>query len=606
METVYAVKAGGDWTLDVLGVPFGGPFNGKDGAGDYLDAKSNIHADKFPMVPAVYAHGFDPNNGKRVEPQFIGLAKYDHVDERGHWYKVVLNKTSEFAKKIWESALKGIAGASSGAISHLVRRSLDGHLDHWPVVEMTLVDGSGILQPVNPYAVAFPEMKAMFKEAEIEINESDVAGDAARAGDAQAQSLKLTQNDKGGTMTVEDQKAADEKAVAEKAISDAKAAEATKAGPIELSTIEEFTKEFQAQQKAKSEQAAMKATAKQKMFDLLESFSALKTDPANNIGSPAIKKVSSRGFKNDENEAFARYILKGDEVAYKAAMQGQTDGEGGYAVPDDFYNQVIAKRNELSVARRMGVIVMPTSLDRILVPAEGTAATKFVVEAEEANYDENEPTLGQVIIAVHKLTKLIKISEELEVDAKANFTGWLSGVWGRALALAENYYFVGTGTGTGMPKAMLVGATSSSITTAAATAVTAAEILQLIYTMPSAYADSMALVMQRSTLGKIRALTGNPFSFISTPAGNGTATADGDIHGIPVFTTDAMPASTAGLLSVLLINPSFYGIAEREGLTVSRNPYLYQLSGQIGLFAKSRVGGNILQAEAAYYITQHA
>jgi predicted phage gp36 major capsid-like protein len=33
-------------------------------------------------------------------------------------------------------------------------------------------------------------------------------------------------------------------------------------------------------------------------------------------------------------------------------------------------------------------------------------------------------------------------------------------------------------------------------------------------------------------------------------------------------------------------------------MVVSRNPYLYQANGQIGLFAKVRQGGAVLQAEA--------
>lgn len=596
MERLVYAKAGpsGEWTLDVLGVPFGGPFQGKDRAGDYFDAKSNVHSDKFPRVPVVYAHGLDPVTGKKVEaPQYIGIATYSHADEKGHWYKVILNKAHAFAKRVWESALKGIAGASSGTVNYLVRRAEDGHLDHWPVVEMTLTDGSGNLEPVNPYAVALPALKAVYLEAGIEIDESQVAGDAIVSGDGAAQNENTNKSIEGATMADEVKK---EEPVKEEA----------KAQVPELGLLDDVLKDYQVKQNEKKEQDEMKAKAKDKLFQILDQFTERKLAPTINDGGPAVKRVTDRGFKDDATKSFMHFIRTGDDVPYKAAMQGQTDSEGGYAVPDDFYNQVIAKRNELSVARRMGVQVFPTSLDRILVPAEGTAATKFVVAAEEGAYDENEPTLGQVIVTIHKMTKLIKISEELEVDAKANFTGWLSDVWGRALALAENYYFVGTGTGTGMPQAMLVGATTSGITAASTTAITAAELLQLIYTMPSAYTDRLALVMRRATLGGIRALTGNFFSFLPTPAGTGAAGSDGDIHGIPVYTTDAMPASTAALKPILLVNPSFYAIGEREGLTVQRNPYLYQANGQIGLFSRARLGGAVLQAEALYYVTMHA
>ena len=156
-----------------------------------------------------------------------------------------------------------------------------------------------------------------------------------------------------------------------------------------------------------------------------------------------------------------------------------------------------------------------------------------------------------------------------------------------------------------MPQAALIGATSSGVTTSTATVLTAANLLSLIYAMPAAYADNMALFMRRATLGGIRALAGNPFSFIATPADNGnTASNDGTLHGVPVYCTDAMPAMGVGAAKpVLLANPSFYGIVERSGLTVQRNPWLYQGTGQIGLFSNARMGGAVLQAEALYYLT---
>ena len=54
----YAVKAVGDWELDVLGVPYGGPDN-RDADGEYFAADTKFHADKFALPPAVYYHGYE-------------------------------------------------------------------------------------------------------------------------------------------------------------------------------------------------------------------------------------------------------------------------------------------------------------------------------------------------------------------------------------------------------------------------------------------------------------------------------------------------------------------------------------------------------------------
>jgi HK97 family phage major capsid protein len=67
-----------------------------------------------------------------------------------------------------------------------------------------------------------------------------------------------------------------------------------------------------------------------------------------------------------------------------------------------------------------------------------------------------------------------------------------------------------------------------------------------------------------------------------------------------------MPALAATNKAALYGNFNYYAVAEREGLVVMRNPYLYQATGQVGLFARARFGGAVLQAEAFYYMTQHA
>jgi HK97 family phage major capsid protein len=47
---------------------------------------------------------------------------------------------------------------------------------------------------------------------------------------------------------------------------------------------------------------------------------------------------------------------------------------------------------------------------------------------------------------------------------------------------------------------------------------------------------------------------------------------------------------------------SQYAFAERQGIVVSRNPYLYQASGQVGIFVKQRFGGAVLQTLAFKYL----
>ena len=144
-EMLAGVKVAGDWTLDVLGVPFGGPHQGKDADGQFFSEKTNIREDFYKEIPAFYYHSYDSYGRPQGDPVLIGKATYDHKDERGHWYKVILDKTKEFAGKVWEAAQKGVALASSGTIGHLIRDDKSsGEILHWPAAELSLTDGSHV------------------------------------------------------------------------------------------------------------------------------------------------------------------------------------------------------------------------------------------------------------------------------------------------------------------------------------------------------------------------------------------------------------------------------------------------------------------------------
>jgi len=176
------IKAVGDMRLEILGVPFGGPKNGKDLAGEYFDARSQIHQDMYPEIPVTYFHALDGNGKPTGKPVYVGKARYQRVDHRGHWYEVILDKTSELALKVWDAAKKGMAAASSETMGHLARVARDGHIENWPVAGMAVLDVQDGRVPVNSYAVALPAMKAIYRDAGLHFPElTDPENTANRA-----------------------------------------------------------------------------------------------------------------------------------------------------------------------------------------------------------------------------------------------------------------------------------------------------------------------------------------------------------------------------------------------------------------------------------------
>jgi HK97 family phage major capsid protein len=331
----------------------------------------------------------------------------------------------------------------------------------------------------------------------------------------------------------------------------------------------------------------------------------LKAAPGEVKGVPTVKSPK-------ESPSFIKALLawaQGDnprgfkgndiELGVKGPWQGQTDSEGGYAVPDDFYDRIVEQRQELSFIRKAPVTRFVTNRDRILVPTEATAGTKLVVTAEEGAYNENEPVFGQVALTIHKFTKMIKVSEEMLDGDAVGLEAYISSVVARASAASENYYCA-IGTGTGMPQGIVAGATASGITTASATAITAGELIAMMGKVESPYHNSNSgFLMQGATKFHLLGLTGDSFQFIQTPAG-------GDFMGYPAYIAPDMDGLTASGKSVVFGDFSMYAFAERQGVTLSRNPYLYQANGQVGLFVKQRFGGAVLQTLAFKYLTQHA
>ena len=142
---------------------------------------------------------------------------------------------------------------------------------------------------------------------------------------------------------------------------------------------------------------------------------------------------------------------------------------------------------------------------------------------------------------------------------------------------------------------------TASLTFDSASTIGAAEIPELYHKQASEYVDGSVWVMNRTTEGLIRGLTGNPFLYVPTPAG--TQSGRPEIWGAPVYNTGKMSAIAASVKSVLFGNFAFMGMYEDPGLTFMRDPYSLAYLGQVRLLYYFRIDFEVLQAEAIHYGT---
>lgn len=535
--------------LEVLGLPFGGVHEGRDSDGETFTDKTEYWLDADGVVPVTYFHGYgvgdDPWDIQET-PAVIGVAKFARMDEAGVWFDLALDSTSELALRVLRDADN--SRASSGAIGHLVRVDKYGIINVWPVGELAVFDTNEVRQPANELAI----IRAKSEEVSVQANSE---ADTGQTGDIKQR------DDNKEVMTMSEN-------------------EITPA--VEQPEVKSEVKPVE------PAQPDWKSIIREVVAD--ELGKALPSQPVKSKVAPVV--ISERG--NDPVKAFLAYIRG------KAALEEGEGSEGGYLVPEEFLPRIIAKRDEMSIPRQAGAMVVQTSRDVLNIANENASMTTWVITDEEVAYDENEPTFGQVQVVMYKFTKLIKISEELIEDQAANLDAFITDALARSWALTENQYSI-AGSGSGQPQGILIGGTAG-LTFDSATAIGVAEVPELYHKLGEPYQTGAVWTMRSATLGYLRGLTGNPFQFQPTPAGG-----RGTLYEAPYLLSDYMEAGiTASKKSMAIGNWGFYCLAERRGMTVKRLNELYAASGQVGILASVRMGGAVLQAEAFQYGTQHA
>ena len=571
VETDKRMKADGEYVdtgWRVLGVPYGGPIEGRDLDGEAFTSETDIWLKTGDQVNVTYYHGFDPDEmgEKQKIPALIGKATYVGADERGHWFEPVLDGDEPLAQRLMKASITELR-ASSGAVSHLVRKGAGGLISVWPVGELALFDMNEWRKPANDFAVI--EAKAeVIAEAIPEAEESAV--------DAVEESVEAEQ--KSISTIPEEETKMDEKEIVKE--------------------------EVKAEPKPEVDVKALAAEIRKSILD------ELKAEPGIERGERTVKApsvIGSLGEKSYKN-AFWDYVRTGDTAdirkAAKTALQEGTTTEGGYLVPDDEFGSIIAKRDEESILTKLGVMRVTTDRDKYNFPAENASLSKFTIVAEEGAISaaEEEPTFAQVAVPIYNFKKLIKVSEEILEDENSNLETFLTNAIGRSLADTENYYSL-PGAGSTEPQGAFVGGTAG-LTLDAAAAIGPSEIPELMGKLGSPYHNGAVWVMNPATWFYLKGLVSSSVFTFTTGVARLSGTVDGPtLEGYPVVLNSNVAKVGAGAKSLLFGNFNYMGVVLNRGLRVRRLNELYAGNGQVGILATYRFGCAVLQAEAFQYAT---
>lgn len=301
----------------------------------------------------------------------------------------------------------------------------------------------------------------------------------------------------------------------------------------------------------------------------------------------------------DENRAFEHWVRTGDaggiqelRASNATDMNIGTAADGGYAVPTDHYQGIIARRDEDALATQVGVQRFTGKGTTINVPIDDEADGEFVVTTEANEFDLDAPALNTVALTKLLYSKQVKLSNQLLQDEDSNLMEFLTDFVGRGLAKTHNALFITEALANG----------TASLTLDAAAAIGMAEIPELVYKQPGEYIEGSVWIMNRNTEGYIRGLASSSvFTFNPNPAGSDHGKPE--IWGHPVYNTAKMTALAASVKSLLFGNFNFMGMYEDPGLTFLRDPYTLAHLGQVRILYYFRVDYGVLQAEAIHYAT---
>jgi len=567
--------------------------------GEFFTKSTDLESDytKTGRIYVDFEHGRDPDaigNNKDTVLGFVDW-KTAKVDDEGVIVRRVLNRRHEYMRWLEPLLRAGLVGSSSQGVAGQVEKDENGEIKRWPLERDSLT-----VTPMEPRMMdrnIVTALKALAQD--IPYYKSFIPADAALPDMAeQIEQTNITTNESPEQGKEKEMDGINETAVAEIA-----------AKAVAAALAEREAKQQAEAQKAAELKAAEDAGYKKAMEDLKSqrppTYHSTEPTDDDNDGVGAFKHWMGTGQVNSSLKRPTADFMKAGGSYYvgnegKAAWNVNDGATGGFLVPDPLYNQIIEKRNIASWVRQVPAQYFTTPADHILVPRENTSMTDFVLTAEAGTYDENEGTVSQKDIILYKYTKLTKVSEEFLMYNGTNWESWFANALGRAVAGTENTIFT-TGTGTSQPEGIVTGATVAN-TTATTDIILPSELSALIgflgggYNVPS----ESAMLMANKTKWYLKGSGGTsavPFAYVQTPQ-------DGDFFGYKAVVNDDLdPYTTASAKCVIFGNMTYYAVAEKPGMVVQRNPYLYQATGQIGIFASIFRGGGVLQSEAFYYLT---
>ena len=336
-----------------------------------------------------------------------------------------------------------------------------------------------------------------------------------------------------------------------------------------------------------------------KEIDILERQAEMEKRLNSPVNTPVLETPKTNGntktgrASDEYKQAFWK-LMKNNQLSYSVhdTLQIGTDSDGGYLVPDEYETVLIDKLADENIMRGLTTIITSANGDKKIpvVASHGEA----VWTDEGSEYTESDDEFGTVSLGAHKLSTIIKVSEELLNDSAFNLETYISSEFARRMGAAEELAFI-NGNGTGKPTGVLNTA-EVGVTSAVSNAITTDEIIDLYHSLRTPYRKNAVFMSSDSTIKAIRKLKDSNGQYLWQPS-----IKDGEtdtLLGKPVYTSSSIANAASGTKPIAFGDLSYYWIGDRQGVTFRRLNELYAANGQVGFLTTKRVDARLIVPEA--------
>ncbi len=298
--------------------------------------------------------------------------------------------------------------------------------------------------------------------------------------------------------------------------------------------------------------------------------------------------------------------------AIRAQMIEGSDELGGFLVPEDFRERIIARLPGMTVVRPRAT-VETTSSDVMSMIREtggtsrypGGVRVTWVDETPTANESQTNATFGALRLSIYTVMASVYLSKNLLEDSMVDLGGRLTSSISTASAIDEDEQFL-ISAGAGKPQGILNGATANVgphnaditiVNSGSAAALTGDGLIKMPFGVGKQYRSSQACwVMNKATLQASRLLKDGQGRYLYPQSDLTGAAIPTSLLGYTIEESEAMPDVAANVHAVIFGDLGAYTIADRIGMSIQRyDDSVTADLNAVKFVARRRLGGQVIE-----------